>query len=247
MEIILSKGEFTQLSEATRAEILALLSPPDPAASQLGPEFDGLKMDSDRVNLTYEQMQEWMEGAADPTKAGLRVFAEQGPVIRARALTDAGITNLPHFQSRTTIRTRTVTGKKDAFLLGWDDWGRVPEGEGKYAVTPMTHRSLQCYFWDGHITITVPTDKREDFRSARDAAGYPTAHQYVKGLLGNHSGVNMKVNMGATPGKKWEGGISITVPEEGKTEFFAVVKKNGYETPTEYARAVVSEASGVYV
>ena len=69
MEIILTKGEFTQLSEATRAEILALLSPPDPTASQLGPEFDGLDMDR-VVNLTYKQVQEWMAGAADPTKAG---------------------------------------------------------------------------------------------------------------------------------------------------------------------------------
>ena len=115
----------------------------------------------------------------------------------------------------------------------------------------MTHRSLQRYFqltdWNGHITITVPTDKREDFLRARDAAGYPTAHQYVRGLLENHSGVDMRVNMDATPGKDWEGRISITVPEEGKTEFLAVVKRNEYETPTEYARAVVSKASGVYV
>ena len=87
-----------------------------------------------------------MEAAADKTKLGLRVLADQGPVVRAQVLIDAGITNLPHFQSRTTIRTRTVTGDKGAFLLGWDDWAEAEEGQGRYAVTPITHQSLRRYF-----------------------------------------------------------------------------------------------------
>ena len=145
MNIVLSGQEFAGLSEGARTEILALLSPPEPDAPQLAPEFEGLDM-ARVVNLTYEQMQRWMEVASDSTKLGLKVFAEQGPIIRAQALTDAGIEKLPHFQSRTTVRTRTITGRKNAFLLGWDDWTRVAAGEGKYAVTPMTHRSLRRYF-----------------------------------------------------------------------------------------------------
>ena len=144
MEIVLSHEEFARLSEDARTEILAFLSP-EPDAPQLAPEFEGLDMGR-VVNLTYEQIQRWMEGASDPTKLGLKVFAEQGPIIRAQALKDVGINNLSHFQSRTTVRTRTITSRKLAYLLGWDDWTRVPGGEGKYAVTPMTHRSLRRYF-----------------------------------------------------------------------------------------------------
>ena len=98
------------------------------------------------TDLTLRDLQTWMEAASDKTKLGLRVFAESGPVIIAQALTDAGITNISHFQSRVTVRTRTVTGDKNAFLFGWDDWEIVAEGKGKYGVTPITHQSLRRYF-----------------------------------------------------------------------------------------------------
>jgi len=45
--------------------------------------------------------------------------------------------------SSTTIRTRTITGDKGAFLVGWDDWSQVEFGEGRYAITPITHQSLR--------------------------------------------------------------------------------------------------------
>lgn len=137
MDIILSQDDFAQLSESTRAEILTRLSPPGPHALQLGPEFEDLDMDK-VVNLTDEQVRQWMEAASDHTKSGVRVFAELGPVIQRQALTDAGINNPSHFQSRTTVRTRTVTGRRNDHLFGWN--------HEKYAVTPATYRALRHYF-----------------------------------------------------------------------------------------------------
>jgi hypothetical protein len=106
------------------------------------------------ADLTFRQVQKWMERASDKTKNGLRVFAEYGPVVDVGRIYDAGISNVPHFQSRTTIRTRTVTGDKDAYLLGWDDGDDSWEVDhstgryltGRYAVTPITHQSLRRYF-----------------------------------------------------------------------------------------------------
>lgn len=150
MNIVLSSEDVSALSPAAQEEILGLLKlgggsttyAPAPTA---GPEYEGIDLEG-MADLTFRQIQTWMSAASDKTKAGLRVIAEQGPVVKAQALLDAGIENLPHFQSRTTIRTRTVTGDKDAFLLGWDDWTQVADGEGKYAVTPITHQSLRRYF-----------------------------------------------------------------------------------------------------
>ena len=91
---------------------------------------------------------------------------------------------------------------------------------------------------EGNITFTIPVDKMEDVRRARDAAGCPTAHQYVKWLLG------LPVNLKANPGKNWQGGISIKVPEKQRDRLLSDAKKYGYDTPTEYARALVSQAIG---
>ena len=152
MMVVLSGDDLASLSAATRNEILSRLKSgqpthPAPAAAPLpvGKEYEGIDL-SDVADLTFKQVQTWMEGASDKTKLGLRVIAERGPVIQSQALIDAGIENVAHFQSRTTIRTRTVTGDKDAYLLGWDDWTEAEEGEGKYAVTPITHQSLRRYF-----------------------------------------------------------------------------------------------------
>ncbi len=151
--IILTHEDVGSLSPAARSELLAKLrlgdhggvgAPPAPVP-KVGPEYQGIEL-TDVADLTFRQVQTWMEAASDKTKLGLRVIAEQGPVVRAQALIDAGIENLPHFQSRTTIRTRTVTGDKAAFLFGWDDWTEVEENQGKYAVTPITFQSLRRYF-----------------------------------------------------------------------------------------------------
>jgi hypothetical protein len=156
MQLLLSNDDLAGLSAATRNEIFSKLklggagasastSGPVYEAPEVGPEYEGIDLEG-VTDLTFREIQTWMEAASEKTKLGLRVIAEQGPVIKAHALTDAGIENLPHFQSRTTIRTRTVTGDKEAFLLGWDDWQEVDEGEGKYAVTPITYQSLRRYF-----------------------------------------------------------------------------------------------------
>ncbi len=139
-----TEQDFPLLSASVRREIVALMT----RAISTNPEtepFMGIDM-AQVADLTFRQVQKWMEAASPPTKKGLQVVAELGPVIRARDLADAGIANIGHFQSRTTIRTRTVTGDKDLYLFGWDDWEVVEEGEGRYAVTPITHESLRRYF-----------------------------------------------------------------------------------------------------
>lgn len=155
MQIVLTSDDLRKLSEAARAEILALVpgsdpgeAPPPADAGTYGPAYDGIDM-TDVVDLGFRETQKWMAAASDQTKSGLYVFAAKGGVVTAKDLTDAGVANLPHFQSRTTIRTRTIKGDRDAFLLGWDDWGRVEDGEGRYAVTPKTCRSLRRYFGFG--------------------------------------------------------------------------------------------------
>ncbi len=152
MQVVLTPDDLRKLSEAARHEILALAlgreageAPPPADAGVYGRDYDGIDM-SGVVDLSFRETQKWMAGASDRTKAGLYVFAAKDGVVKARDLTKAGVDNLPHFQSRTTIRTRTIKGDRDAFLLGWDDWGRVEDGEGRYAVTPKTCRSLRRYF-----------------------------------------------------------------------------------------------------
>jgi hypothetical protein len=152
MQIVLTSDDLRKLSEAARAEILALVlgrdageASPVADADAYGPDYAGIDM-SGVVDLSFRETQKWMAAASDRTKAGLYVFAAQGGVLTAKDLTRAGITNLPHFQSRTTIRTRTIKKDRDAYLLGWDDWSRVEDGDGRYAVTPKTYRSLRRYF-----------------------------------------------------------------------------------------------------
>jgi hypothetical protein len=152
MQITLTSDDVRKMSEVARAEILALLlggdageAPPPAGTDAYGSDYAGIDM-SDVVDLSFRETQKWMAGASDQTKAGLYIFATKGGVATANDLTRAGVANLPHFQSRTTIRTRTIKGDRDVFLLGWDDWGRVENGEGRYAVTPKTCRSLRRYF-----------------------------------------------------------------------------------------------------
>lgn len=106
------------------------------------------------ADLTLSQVQRWMDRVSDTTKSAVRLFAEFGPVIDVSLLYEAGVTNVAHFQSRTTVRTRTITGSKDLFLLAWDRrddaWPVDPETKrylsGRYAVSNMTYQSLRQYF-----------------------------------------------------------------------------------------------------
>ena len=151
MMLVLSSEDLSALSVGARSELLKKLgvgaasTDEFRALYEVGPEYQGVDM-SEVADLTFRQVQTWMEAASDKTKLGLRVMAKEGPVVRAQALIDAGIENIPHFQSRTTIRTRTVTGDKGTYLLGWDDWSEAEDGKGKYAVTPITYQSLRRYF-----------------------------------------------------------------------------------------------------
>ena len=100
------------------------------------------------VSLDYDEIRAWMEAASKWTKAGLRVFAQQGPIVHVAALVAAleeeGSDKYSQFQSRTTARTRTVTGGREAYLLGWS---YEDDGEkGRYAVTRQTYKSLRRYF-----------------------------------------------------------------------------------------------------
>lgn len=156
MMLILSAEDFGTLSARTQAELLAHLqgvpapsmpalqgAHPSTVPSDIDPEVARFFDWTDRADLTFKQVQTWMEAASDKTKLGMRVFAEHGPIIDVSLLHEAGIENPSHFQSRTTTRTRTVTGDKSAFLLAWSDWS---VGDCRYAVTPITHQSLRRYF-----------------------------------------------------------------------------------------------------
>lgn len=147
MRVSFSAKEFQSLSRSTQAEILQMISgafqeePVEPLDPSL---YKGIDMEG-VVDLNLKQVREWMLAASDKTRIGVRLFAEQ-PIVTAQQLIDAGVENISHFQSRTTTRTRTVTGNKNAYLLGWDDWQQVEDNQGRYAVTPTTHRSLRAYF-----------------------------------------------------------------------------------------------------
>lgn len=157
MMIILDRADFDSLSERARNEIIArweeskVSAPPEslpPVPVHDAGLYVGVDM-TDVVDLTFKQVREWMSAASDKTKVGLRVIAEHGPVVSFERFNEAGIENLSHFQSRTTMRTRTITGDTEAFMLGWDEWDHGKDGQvtsGHYAVTPITHQSLRRYF-----------------------------------------------------------------------------------------------------
>ena len=146
MQVLLTKDDLTSFSPSTRAEIVSYLtSKPKALADQLP---DGFTPDDfeNVVDLTPGQVEDFMAGCSEKTIGGLKVFAEHGPVIQAKLLNTAGIDKYGHFQGRITQRTRTVTGDDDVFLFAWDNWREVDEGEGRYAVTAVTFRSLRIYF-----------------------------------------------------------------------------------------------------
>lgn len=165
--LMLSEQDLKHLTPGARAEVyglfdlaagisVAAMSAATPTSA--GPAMPPAELDPEvraafdwqfAADLTLKQVQTWMEAASPKTKDGMRVIAEHGPVFHSTLLTEAGIDNLPHFQSRTTMRTRTVTGDKSAFLLTWDEWAWNEDEtvlSGRYAVTPLTHQSLRRYF-----------------------------------------------------------------------------------------------------
>jgi len=158
MMLILSASDFALLSPSAQAELMALWQGAHSTPSAVQQEAQDWRRDpaippeinmSNVIDFSFEQVSEFMSGAHERTQAGLRVFAEHGPVIDARLLSEAGVKNIRHFQSRVTTRTRTVSGNPNAFLFGWDKWSWDPDGHfksGRYAITPTTYLSLRRYF-----------------------------------------------------------------------------------------------------
>lgn len=159
MMLTITAENFASLSPATQAELISRLKGSDihlPSIAQapaaIGSEFDDFDME-DVADLTFKQIKTWMEAASEWTKNGLRAIAEHGPIIDVSVLHKADVINISQFQSRTTIRTRTVTGDPSVRMLGSDDsWekadtdGAGEYSSGRYAVTPITHQSLRRYF-----------------------------------------------------------------------------------------------------
>ncbi|MFL6856904.1 MAG: helix-turn-helix domain-containing protein [Allosphingosinicella sp.] len=125
------EGRASELAELEGAQQVSKIS-----------DFDWTNV----ADLSLVQAHEFMHGCSEETKAGLRVFAEDGPTIHASLLLKAGVENYAHFQSRVTKRTRTVTRNRNAFLFTWDDWSAGEGGVGHYAVSEKTFRSLRAFF-----------------------------------------------------------------------------------------------------
>lgn len=152
MMIVLTADDLAAFSDSTRDEILRRLRDavgnvpsraPLPAPDH-GDAYHDIHA-SDLEDITFKRMKKWMENLSDPVRAGVRIIAQHGPVIEARLLREAGI-NVRQFQSATTRRTRALTGDSDAYFLGWNKWLDVDDPHGKFAVSPITHQSLQRYF-----------------------------------------------------------------------------------------------------
>src|SRR5207302_7489410 len=108
--LILTSDDCKRLAPETLAALLTQLKSqaPTPVAPEALPEADEFDM-VDVVDLTRDQVAQFVEGIHEQTVNGLRIFAEHGPVIDAHLLDQVGITNYAHFQGRVTKRTRTVT------------------------------------------------------------------------------------------------------------------------------------------
>jgi len=144
MQLVLTEEDLIKLKPSTRADLVANLFPTthEKRVDNLH-GFNWVEV----VSLTPGQVEKFMAGCSDETKAGLKVIAEKGPVIHASLLEGVGIENYGHFQGRVTKRTRTVTGDKHAFLFGWDDWNSEENGGiGHFGVTDETYRSLRIFF-----------------------------------------------------------------------------------------------------
>ena len=154
MEIRLTSEDCAQLSPDFIAQLIAQLRPAGTAAAVSPPPTPATPSASDIdyegvVNFTPRQISTFMRGCQQPTKDGLRVFAEHGPEIDADLLDSAGIKDYSRFQGNVTKRTRTVSEDPTAYLFGWNEWQYDASGKylsGRYGVTPTTFASLRKYF-----------------------------------------------------------------------------------------------------
>jgi hypothetical protein len=149
--IVLTEADLAGLSETVRSEVIGNLASArltnrslPYAAPSVSAAYDGIEMHAVE-DVTFKHVRRLMTGLSDGIHDGLRIMAQHGPVIRAQLLLDLQISPR-HFQSGTTRRVRALTGDRQAFLLGWDRWSDVESGEGRFALSPITHQSLQRHF-----------------------------------------------------------------------------------------------------
>lgn len=153
MYVILSSQDLARLRPATLADLLSQTSaqPETAVTTRHAPALESNDIDLEGVvDLTLDHIVDLIEGLNSSAIDALQVFAERGPVIDVRLLDDAGVSNYGRFQAAVTRRTRTITGDKNAYLFGWDEWAWDKESgavlSGRYGVTPTTHRALQEFF-----------------------------------------------------------------------------------------------------
>jgi hypothetical protein len=160
MDLILKPEDLGKLKPETVAELVGLVAGKEQERGRKavrlvmrvlplnshGMDYEGV------VDLSPEQVSQFMAGVSDQTREGLKVFAEHGPILDVTTglLDDVGIENYGHFQGRVTKRARTVTGDPEAYLLGYDEWEWNDKGDtlekGRFGVTQTTYDSLRKYF-----------------------------------------------------------------------------------------------------
>ena len=146
--LIVTADAYNRLGAKTKAELLAaVFNASIPSATSAEEPFDPREFDwDDVVDFSPGDIETFMASLSDETKAALKIIAERGPVVRAAWLDPSGIESYASFQRSTTRRTRTLTEGKNDFLLTWDEWSDKEEGEGRYAVSAATHRSMKIFF-----------------------------------------------------------------------------------------------------
>jgi hypothetical protein len=139
-------------SPATQNELLAyaagkLIVDPTPASPTKKVDYTGINIEV-ATDLTPAMVTKFFWVCSEEYKQGLRLFAEKGPILDFNELVAIGI-KPSQFQSRTTVRTRSVTHDPESRLLAWDEWTRDDNGQyakGNYAVTMITYQSLRKHF-----------------------------------------------------------------------------------------------------
>lgn len=125
-----------------------LIVDPTPKVLTKKVDYSGFDMTT-AADMTPANISKFFEVCSDEYKQGIRLFAEKGPIIDFNEITALGIKRT-QFQSRTTVRTRTVLNDSTSRLMGWDDWETTSDGQeytkGNYAVSTTTYHSLRKYF-----------------------------------------------------------------------------------------------------
>lgn len=146
--LIVTPEAYNRLGAKTKAELLAAVFQASIPEATGGPyPFDPLDFSwTDIVEFSPGEIEEFMSTLSPETTAALKIIAERGPVVQANWLDSSGIESYASFQRSTTRRTRSLTEGKNDFFLTWDNWDEKPDGEGLYAVSATTHRSLRVFF-----------------------------------------------------------------------------------------------------